>query len=195
MKQIFFLVSLIFTTAIFAKGEQDEKKNEIMKAMKDYSTPGASHKVLEQTVGNWKYNSKFWQTADGKPEESKGTSTLKMIMGGRFLQHETHGKAMGMPFSGLGFTGYNNLKGEYETMWIDNMGTGMMHGTGSFDAKTNTLSDSGEYSCPLSKDKTRKYRTEWKIIDKNNMTYTMWGPDESGAEMKQMELTFKRSAS
>ncbi len=118
-----------------------------------------------------------------------------MILGGRYLQHETKGKAMGMPFEGLGLTGYDNIQRKYVTIWLDNMGTGIMHGTGSFDDKTQVLSDRGEYSCPISANKKREYRSEWKIIDKNNMVYAMYGSGmvDDGPEFKNMEMTFRRA--
>jgi len=164
-----------------------------MKAWMEYSTPGEGHKVLASMVGNWKYTSKMWHKPDSKPEESAGTSSLRLILGGRFLENKTKGKAMGMPFEGLGLTGYNNLTKKYETSWYDNMATGMMHGMGTFDEKTQTLKDTGEFSCPMSKDKPLTYRSEWKINDKNTMTFTMWMPNESGEEFKSMEMVFKRS--
>ncbi len=176
-----------------ASHEADPKMEAMMKAWKEYATPGAPHAVLAGMAGSWKYTSKWWETPTSPAQESSGTSKMKMVLGGRFLQNETKGKAMGMPFDGLGLTGYDNLKGKYDTVWLDSMGTGVMHGTGSFDAATNTLKDSGEYSCPMSKNKTRAYRAEWKIVDKKNTIYTMWGPDEDGDEFKQMEMTFKRT--
>ncbi|MEW6055481.1 MAG: DUF1579 domain-containing protein [Bdellovibrionota bacterium] len=197
MKAILFalLACTFMSASIFAddKAADDAKKKEMMEAWMKYATPGANHKVLEPIAGKWKYTSKFWEAPESKPQESGGTSTMKMILGGRFLQHDIKGKAMGMPFQGLGFTGYDNIKGTYESIWLDSMGTGLMHGTGSFDSATKTLKDSGEYTCPMSDDKKCKYRSEWKIVDKNNMLYTMWGPDPEGKEFKQMEMAFKRT--
>jgi hypothetical protein len=173
--------------------KMDPKMAEMMKAWKEASTPGAPHDVLKPMAGKWKYVSKFWHTPDGKPEESSGTSTLKMILGGRYLQHETKGKAMGAPFEGLGFTGYNNVSKTYETTWMDNMSTATMHGTGSFDASAKTLTDTGEFACPMKNNKIVKYRAEWKIVDANNMSYSMFTPDDGGKEFKSMEMLFKRS--
>lgn len=194
---LFTILALVALSApVFAadapKGEGDAKKQEMMKAWMKYSTPGEPHKVLAGMAGNWKYTSKWWESAKSKPEESKGTSTMKMILGGRFLQHDTKGMAMGVAFQGIGITGYDNLKEKYDTIWLDNMGTGIMRGTGSFDAATKTLKDKGEHSCPMSDDNTREYRSEWKITDKNNMTYSMYSDDEDGDEFKMMEMVFKR---
>ncbi len=196
-KSILFFLALALTTSF---GNADDKaaspaggmNPEMMKAMKEYATPGEPHKVLAMMAGTWKYTSKFWMTADSKPEESSGSSVMKMILGNRFLEHTTKGKAMGQNFEGLGITGYDNLKGKYDTIWLDNMGTGVMHGSGTFDQTTKTLSDSGSYSCPMSPTKSKDYRSEWKMVDRNNMIYTMFGPGEDGKEFKQMEMTFKR---
>lgn len=199
MKRMFFVLILCAFTMNFVFAADapptavDPKKQEMMKKWQEYATPNENHKIFASMTGKWKYTSKWWEKADSKPEESKGTSTIKTIMGGRFLQHETKGKAMGQPFNGLGFTGYDNLKGKYDTIWFDSMGTGIMHGTGTYDASTKTIKDSGDYSCPMSDDKKREYRGEWKLIDKNTMSYTMFGPGHDDSdEFKQMEMTFKR---
>ncbi len=193
--KVLFLVMFCCAIAFakdHAKKEMDPKQQEMMKSWHEYATPGAPHKMLSDMVGKWNYTSKFWESAEAQqPEESKGSSTFKMILGGRFLQHDTKGKAMGMDFTGMGLTSYNNLKKKYETLWLDNMGTGMMHGEGTFDEATKTLNDKGEFTCPMTKDQ-RSYRGEWKIIDKNNMVYSMSGPDLKGKDHKQMEMTFKR---
>ncbi len=176
------------------KPATDPKMQEMMSKMKEYSTPGEPHKTLASMAGSWTYTSKWWPTADAKPEESKGTSKIKMIMGGRYLQHETKGMAMGQPFEGMGLTAYDNIKKKYETIWLDNMGTGIALGSGDFDAATKTLVDNGQFSCPMTKDQTAEYRGEWKIVDKNNMIYSMFGKgiQDEGPEFKTMEMIFKR---
>src|SRR5688572_3707115 len=83
------MMLLVATLSGFAadtpQSTEDAKKQEKMKAFMQYSTPGDAHKKLGQLAGKWKYTSKWWETAESKPEESKGTSDMKMIMGGRFL--------------------------------------------------------------------------------------------------------------
>lgn len=192
----FFALTLMAASFSSFAGEEaamDPKKKEMMEQWMKYSTPGAPHQLLASQAGKWKYTSKMWESAESKPEESTGTSTMKMILGGRFLYQEVKGKAMGRPFDGIGITGYNNLTEKYESTWMDSMSTGVMHGEGTYDASTKTLKDSGEYTCPASKDKTQKYRSEWRMIDANNSTFTMWGPDMlSGQEFKMMEMTYRR---
>lgn len=171
----------------------DPKMQEMMKKAQEMGKPGPEHKVLSDLAGDWTYKSKFWHEPNGKPEETTGTSKLKMIMGGRWLQQDIKGKAMGMPFEGMGLTGYDRVKKEYQTMFIDNMGTSAAVGKGTFDTAAKTLKETGSYSCPIT-EKERGYRAEWKILDKNNMAYSMYGTkmDGTGPEFKTMEITYKR---
>ncbi len=100
---------------------------------------------------------------------------------------------MGKPFEGMGLFGFDNIKGQYETLWLDNMGTGFVRGTGTYEASTKVLKDTGEYSCPISQNKTRAYRAEWKLIDKTHTVYEMWSTTPEGTEYKQMEMAYLRT--
>lgn len=182
------------TWAADKKADMSPEKQAAMQKWMEFSTPGASHKMLADLAGTWNYSSKWWETADAKPEESSGKSKFKTILNGRFLQQEFKGKSMGMPFEGLGITGYNNLTKKFESFWIDSMTTAMMHGQGDYDPEQKMISESGEHACPMTDSKTAKYRTEWKMIDKNNMVFTMYGHgmDGKSPEFKSMEITYKR---
>ncbi len=191
-------LALCFATPGFAAdpaspGASDPKMAEMMAKMKEYGTPGAAHKVLADMTGEWTFTNKWWENANAKPQESKGTSSMRLVLGGRWLQQDVKGEMMGQPFEGLGMVGYDNLEKQYNTLWFDSMGTGVMHGHGTFNAKTKTLSDKGEFSCPVENDKKRNYRSDWQIKDKNTMIYTMYGPNPNETkEYKQMEITYKR---
>jgi hypothetical protein len=162
----------------------------MMEKWKEYSTPNENHKVLGALVGDWDYTIKWWMSPEAKPEVSKGTSEVEWIMGGRFIQHEVEGTSMGQPFEGMGVMGYDNEKKQYQSVWIDNMGTGVMRGSGSYDSTTKTLTDEGTFSCPAEGEKS--YRGVTKFIDQDNFTYEwyMAGPD--GKEFRAMEIVYAR---
>lgn len=195
MKNIFTALYIPTLTVLCAFAFADDvKTDEKMRMMKEYSTPGEYHTKLAAMAGNWKYTSVWKETADGKSEVSNGTTNMKMIMDGRFLQQDVKGKSMGQNFKGLGTIGYNNVKKQYESTWIDNMATGMAHGTGTFDKTKDTIVETGEFSCPTAAGgKTQTYRAEWKMIDKDKSTYTMWIKDDSGKEFINMEMNYTRS--
>ena len=175
------------------KNMGDKNDAEMMKAYKEYTTPGEQHKTLAKMVGKWKYTAKSWMSDGGKEETSTGTSNMKMIYGGRFLQQDVKGMAMGMPFEGMMLQGYDNASQKFTSVWVDNMGTGIMNGTGTFDATTQTLAATGKMSCPMKKNQMVDYRTEWKMVDKDTNVYSMYTPDmTSGKEYKNMEITYKR---
>jgi hypothetical protein len=188
-----FLCIVIATQA----GEESKEKQDsehdhdaMMEKWKEFSTPNENHKVLDTLVGDWDYMIKSWMSPDAKPEESKGTSGIKSIMGGRFIEQAVEGTSMGQPFEGMGIMGYDNEKKQYQSVWIDNMGTGIMTGSGNYDPNTKTLTDQGKFSCPAEGEKS--YRAVLKMIDNDNFTYEwyMAGPD--GKEFRAMEIVYTR---
>ncbi len=193
MKSILVLLALVLPA--FASAETDKKSmtDEHMKEWMKAATPGEEHKTLATLAGSWKYTSKWWTEPTAKPMESAGTSTNKMVMGGRYLQSEAKGKNMGQPFTGMGLTGFDNVKKNFDTMWIDNMGTGMAKGTGTWDASTKTMTETGSFSDPTEKTMTRNYKGMMKIADKNHYTYEMWATGPDGKEFKMMEMAYKRN--
>ncbi len=193
MKSILVLLALVLP--VFASADTDKKAmmDTHMKEWMKAATPGEEHKTLATLAGSWKYTSKWWNDPTAKPSESTGTSTNKMVMGGRWLQAEAKGKAMGQPFTGMGLTGFDNVKKNFETMWIDSMGTGMAKGTGTWDATTKTITETGSFSDPTEKTMTKNYRAITKIMDKNNYTYEMFATGSDGKEYKMMEMTYKRN--
>ena len=103
------LLMLVFVSAQSFAGDappaQDPKMAEMMKAYEAAAKPGPEHKMLADMAGKYKTTNKFWHAPNTKPEEATGTSTMKMIMGGRWLQQEFKGKVMGKPFEGMGMVG------------------------------------------------------------------------------------------
>ena len=174
-----------------AAGSAD--KAAMMEKMKKLMSPSDAHKVLEPLAGKWTYTAKFWMDPSGKPEETTGSSENELIYGGRFLKQTVKGTWMGEPFEGAGYTGYDNIRQQYESIWMDSMSTSMMTSTGAYDAATKTLTQSGSCSCPLTGEKNRQVRSELLITDKDHNTYSsfMSGPD--GKEFKAMEIVYTRA--
>lgn len=165
---------------------------EEMKRWHEASTPNDNHKVLDVLTGEWSHSMRGWMAPDSEPMESTGTTSAKWILGGRFLQSEVRGMAMGQPFEGQNTVGYNNMKKQYDSVWLDNMSTGMMISTSKYDTATKTFSEKGSFSCPMTGDVDQPYRSEMKIADNDNYTYTMYSKDKDGKEFKSMEIKYSR---
>ncbi len=174
-----------------AVAEMDPKQAEMMKKWQEYSTPGEAHKVLDQLVGSWDYEMKWWMAAEGPAEESKGTSEVSWMMNGRFIQHKVVGTSMGQPFEGLSVTGYDNIKKEYQMIWLDNMSTGMMKSAAKYDAATKTLAEAGSMSCPMVNG-DRSFRAVTTFVDADHFKYEMFMTGEDGKEYRSMEISYSR---
>jgi hypothetical protein len=195
MQKIAFIIACLFCTGVFAADTPPTSKvthDPKMQKFMDYATPSEGHKILKDMEGNWAFTMKSWMEPGAQPEESKGKSVNKLIMNGKFIQQDVTGTAMGKPFKGMGLMGFNNMKKAYETTWIDNMGTGMMKGTATWDSNGKTIAEKGEFSCPMTDDKERDYRSQTKFTAKNMYTYEMYTNGPDGKEFKMMEINYKR---
>ena len=168
---------------------------EAMAAMQQATSPGAEHRALEPFVGTWNYTLQWWMEPGGAPQSMSGTTTNRWIFGGRFLQQEVRGPGMmegQPPFEGIGYTGYDNIGKQYQTVWIDNMATGMSTATGNYDPATQTFAQQGNMSCPMTGEAHRPFRAVWKVVDPTHNTYESWMRSPDGAEFKAMEIQYTK---
>jgi hypothetical protein len=163
-----------------------------MNAMIAYGTPGEPHKMLAKSNGTWTGEVTMWMAPDAPPMTSTMTMTNKMVMDGRYQVSEAKGNMMGMPFNGMGTTGYDNHKKVYINTWIDNMGTGIMEMEGPWDEATKSMTLTGTMMNPAT-GKECEFKEVYKIIDDNNQVMEMYGPDlKTGKQFKNMEIKLTR---
>jgi len=99
------------------------------------ATPGEKHAGLAKLVGNWTLEMKM-PTGPGMPDAMiHGTSEIEAVLGGRYIIEEVESEFMGQPFRGISLTGYDNVTGTFENVWLDNQATAMafLKGTGEAD--------------------------------------------------------------
>ncbi len=176
-----------------AKKQAPTDMDQSMAEAMQRGTPGLGHKALDPFIGKWSNVVLMWMKPGDAPKESKGTNENTWILGGRFIRQDYRGSFNGQPFEGLGLTGYDNVRGEYQSIWLDNFMTGMMYGTGAYEAKSKTVSVGGTFSCPMTQEKDRWFRFEWKMLDNDHHKYFSYSKDSEGKEFLSMEITFTRS--
>jgi len=197
MKRLFVLVAvaLFVTTAAFAADAPKAPSAEqqaMMEKMTKAATPGPQHEMLKKMAGEW--NAKVTSQMDPSqpPEVEQSTSTLTMLMDGRYCQEVASGSMMGQPFSGMGLTGYDNVLGKYVSTWIDNMGTGIMTSVGTADASGKVITWIGTMSDPVT-GKVSKERMVTTIKDDDHHTFEMYGTPPGGKkEMKMLTIEYSR---
>lgn len=170
--------------------EMDPDQMAMMQAWMEAGTPGAHHKHLEKMAGRWDAEVTMWP-APGAPEQrSTGRSSNAMIMDGRFLRSDYTGEMMGMPFTGVSLWGYNNVTGEYESVWIDSMSTGMFVSTGSCDAEGRTFTMNGSYKDAFT-GQMRNSRFVTRIENEDKHVFEMYEVDGQEQWMT-MRITYTR---
>jgi hypothetical protein len=190
---LFLSASGIAPAGAEEQGGMPEDMAQMMAKAKEAGTPGAGHEVLKSVEGEWNVASRHWMKPGDKPQESAGTSTITWILGGRYLKQEFKGEMMGRPYEGLGFVGYDNVRKEYASVWMDNMSTGLFRSTGQYDKGSKTIKDEGTFSCPVTGEKNMWFRSEWKIAGKSKHVFSMFMKGPDGNEFKSMELVYTRA--
>jgi hypothetical protein len=161
------------------------------KAWMAFATPGDMHKWMEKTNGTWEGEVSSWMAADAPPMKNKATNVQSPVLGGRYVIGKFSGTMMGQPLEGMSTMGYDNAKKMFTSTWMDNMGTGIVHMSGTYDEATKTLNLKGHQTDPMT-GKDSDIREEMKMIDDNTYSMTMYGAGMDGKEMKFMEGTFKK---
>jgi hypothetical protein len=122
-------------------------QEEMMAAMMKLAAPGPEHAALNPLAGSWKTTVKSFMGPAGpmpQPEVTQGTCDRTWMMGGRYLVSNYKGNFNGMPFEGMEVLGYDNMKRQYVSSWMDNMGTGIMQSTGpAMDPATKSFTLTG----------------------------------------------------
>ena len=174
------------------KAPSQAEQDAMMKEMMALAEPGAQHKKLQEMAGNWDATIKMWMGGPGSPPmESKGTSTGKMILDGRFLREEFDGTMMGLPFKGEGTTGYDKFRNVFVGTWMDSMGTGIITNTGSMDPSGKELNSYGTMDEPSMKLIGRMVRYRTVLVDHDKHVFEMYDL-HAGPEYKVMEITYTR---
>ena len=166
-----------------------EQKAE-MEAYMKAGTPGAPHKAMAATAGTYEVKAKSWDAPGAPAREETGTATRTMVLDGRVLVEEFKGSMMGMPFTGHGMRGYDNVTDKHWTTWMDSMSTGLMVSEGTCDAK-NACTFTGSWNDPVKKGPvTARMTSRW--TSPTTEVFEMYAPGRDGKEFKMMELTYTR---
>jgi hypothetical protein len=187
------LALLIACTAVAQEQKQPQMSAEEkaqMDAWQKYMTPGEGHKALDQMVGTWDTKVTMWQKPGAQPAVSTGVSENRWVLGNRYVEEHFKGTFMGMPFEGIGYTGYDNAKKQYLGTWMDNFGTGVMTSSGNTtDRKVWTFKSSS--TDPMT-GKDMPVESRMTFADADHHTFEMFSPGPDGKMFKMMEIAYTR---
>ncbi len=154
----------------------------------------AEHELLKAFEGTWKAEAKLWMDPSAEPMVSTGVMTNRLILGGRFLEHD-YANDDGT-FFGKGHWGYNTVDQRWESTWLDSMGTGMMIDRGRYDPVAKAWTMLGEVTDPTTGRLVKK-RSSVIRHDDNHYTMEMFFSsttgEHAGVETKIMEINYTRA--
>ena len=154
-------------------------------------TPGKHHQVLNELVGEWEGVFKIWMEPDAEPMVSRGTVSREMILGGRFLKEVVTATFDMGPFEGVGFTGFNNFDGQYQSIWMDSMTTAIHTEMGTYHPDRKVLHMAGDHRDPV----TGRLAHSWgklDLSDPDRHVYTANSTDPEGRTYKAFESVMER---
>ena len=153
--------------------------------------PTDEHKLLQKDVGTWDATVKVWPMEGAEPMESKGTEKNELLRGGLWLVSRFEGEAAGMPFIGVGTTGYDPVEKQYVGTWIDTMTPHLMITKAEYDPKTKTMTGSAEGRDAMTKE-AYSSKVISRYVDDDTRVFEMHMPGKDGKHWKMMEITYKR---
>jgi hypothetical protein len=161
------------------------------KAWQEFMTPGDMHKWIAKTNGTWEAEVSQWMDPKAPPTKAKATNVQSTVLGGRYVVGKYSSTMMGAPFEGMSTMGYDNAKKMFVSTWVDNMGSGIVHFSGTYDEATKTLNLKGHQTDPMT-GKDSDMREEMTMLDDNSYRMAIYGTGMDGKEMKFMEGVFKK---
>lgn len=172
------------------KAAKPMDQEAMMAAWQKASTPAENHRRLEPMAGSWVTRTTFTMAPGDPPAVSEGTSEHRLVLGGRFLEQIYKGTSMGMPFEGIGFTGYDNVQRKYVGTWMDSFGTGIMDSVGVGKPKDDELNF--EAGCVDPSGSRMSFSCKVRIQDRNHHTYEMWTKAPNGKRYRAMLVEYTR---
>lgn len=181
--------ALLLAVALPVCAQDDQAA--LMEAWTKAATPGAVHAFFANRTGDWELTTYQYMQPGAEPMQSTSTAHAEMMLGGRYLVEHVQGTSMGLPFEGMGSTGYDNTTGVVTSTWIDNFGTGTMIMTGEYEKAGDPLVVTGTMVDPASgAEITLRSVTEFLSDDAHTATLYMSMPGMP--EMKSMVLEYVR---
>ncbi len=192
--------ALLASTAAFAQEAKPEQapamtaeQQATMDAWQKAGVPGPQHAQLaEHFAGTWDTKQTMWMDPAKPPMVETGRSVDTAVLDGRQIHTQFKSQFMGQPFAGIGFTGYDNVRGKYTSTWTDSMSTGVMVSDGEYDPATKTYTFRGQMADPSKEGAMVPIRETIRIVDADHHVMEMFEPHE-GQEVRTMQIEYTRA--
>ena len=152
--------------------------------------PTEQHKMLAKQVGVWDASLEYLDFNTGEMAKSKGTSSRQQPLGPLWLVDRFQAQVMGMPFKGMGTTGYDPQKKKMVGTWIDSMTPSLMVIEGNWDEDGKVLTMSGMGPGEDGEPVKTTLVTTMHSTDKH--VFQMFAETPGGEDMLMMTITYSK---
>lgn len=196
---LFGLVIVLFIAGVAVGISTAQKEGEMspaeqaeyMKKFQEAVAPGAHHSHLKDMVGDWNAEIRQYMAPGAEPLVSQGEATYELAFGGRFLIQHMTADMMGMPFEGMGISGFDKTKNKHTIVWADNMGTAITYSEGDCSDHCKKEVHNTTMTDPVMGE-TMNVKMVTKVIDHNKHVFEMYMAGPDGNEFKSMEIIYTR---
>jgi hypothetical protein len=157
----------------------------------DAGPPAPEHDRLTAMSGTWDVDMTFWLQPGRPGITTTGTSTIRPLLGGLFVEEKIEGTLNGAPFTTLAWTGFNTATHQYEATRIASTNTIRIAETGGYDEKTKQFELKADY--PFAGD-TWHQRTVIQPTSADAMIATSYLSFGTVPEWKAVEIKYTRRA-
>lgn len=171
--------------------EGAEAMDPSMAAMREAGTPGEHHRYLDLMLGTWGGTMSWTPNPGDEAMEFEVHATREWVLDGRYVREVVTSEFGGMPFEGIGYTGYSNIDQQFETVWMDSMSTWIYPGRGNYNPATKVLTIHSQQRDP----ETGRMITCWSEVDMSDSDRHVmkgWCYAADGSTFQNVEGVFER---
>jgi len=147
------------------------------------------HERLKTLCGTWDVELTFRFQPGGPAITTKGTSTIRPLFNGSFIEEKIEGTLNGVPFTTLAWTGFNTATHQYEATRIASTNTSRIAETGTYDESTGQFELKADYALA---GETWHQRTIIQPTSADAMVAISYLSFGTVAEWKGVEIRYKR---
>ena len=150
--------------------EKPPSLHEVMARAMQSTQPVSQHQLLADLVGDWSYVI-MMSMPQMQPLRGSGTTSIKSILGGRFIEIKSTSTEQDPPVESVGLMGFDSRSGHdhYFMLWLDTMGHYYTDAMGQWNPGTASLTFHGDEVDPAT-GQSSKYRQVFRFPSTETMT-------------------------
>ncbi len=156
-----------------------------------YIQPVAEHKNLDPLVGSWEVTGQCWAMGESSSVSVTGADESQWVLGNRFVHHQVKGMKADKAFEGMGMSGYDTVRKEYQAVWQDTESTAIRMEKGTYEPSTRSFTFTGEFQDE--KGQTLQCRRVLELHTDDHYIMTTYVVQGDMPEVKVAELIFTRA--